>query len=83
MHGRVRQSAEGELSRRNLTIDGDGSPTLTIPPEIYDSIKARGWDPDRVTALALALWQVETTTETLEDGSVRRWLSYHDKKLYY
>ena len=83
MRERVSQSAEGEQGRRNLMIDGDTSPTLTIPPEIYASIKERGWDPDRVTALALALWQIEDTTETLEDGSVRRCLSYHDKKVYY
>ena len=80
---RARRIAGEKLRQRDVPLDGDDAVAPTIPPEVYEEVRRRGWNASKVITLALALEQMGLDTEKRPDGRVRKCLTYHDRKIYY
>lgn len=84
---RARRAARSQLgdgaSRRDVLLEGGSAVDIHLPPEACDAVIARGWDPDRIATLALALALIDTDREEQPDGKFKRCLVYGDRKVYY
>ena len=83
-HRRYQKVHNRERRERAVSPDNvGGAAPLSIPPEVYDEIRRRGWDPEKIVGLTLAILLVRTGEDRRPSGQIRHCLKYGGKKIYY